>query len=97
MNKQVENKHRIKKILKIIGFSLLGIVTIFVIASIGVGVYFSNHKEKIVADINQKINGNIINIMVSGRGLIARLRNASTPMVNETTAPMTVQYHNICA
>lgn len=59
MNKQVENKHRIKKILKIIGFSLLGIVTIFVIASIGVGVYFSNHKEKIVADINQKINENI--------------------------------------
>ena len=59
MNKPIEKKSRIKKILKFIGFSLLGLFTLFVILSVGVGIYFSNNKEKIVAEINQKINENI--------------------------------------
>ena len=59
MNKPIKKKQGIKKILKIIGFSLLGIFTVFIIASVAVGIYFSNHKEKIIAEINQKINENI--------------------------------------
>lgn len=59
MEKSVEKKPVIKKILKVVGFSLLEIFTLFIIVSIVVGVYFNNHKDKIVTEINQKINENI--------------------------------------
>ena len=59
MNKPIEKKSQIKKILKTIGFSLLGFFTLFVILSVGVGIYFSNNKDKIVTEINQRINENI--------------------------------------
>ncbi|MGZ9735020.1 AsmA family protein [Flavobacterium sp. GNP002] len=48
-----------RKIIKIIGFLLLGIVAFFVISSAVFSVYFNNNKAKIVTQINAKINKNI--------------------------------------
>lgn len=59
MNISEEQKRKIKKILKITGFSLLGIIVAFVLLSIAIGIYFKDNKEKIIAEINLKINENI--------------------------------------
>ncbi|QIH39183.1 AsmA family protein [Flavobacterium sp. Sr18] len=48
-----------RKIIKRIGFLLLGIVAFLVIASAVLSVYFKNNKAEIVTQINAKINENI--------------------------------------
>jgi hypothetical protein len=55
-----------RKIIKRIGFLLLGIVAFLVIASAVLSVYFKNNKEEIVTQINAKINENITGTIVIG-------------------------------
>jgi hypothetical protein len=55
-----------RKIIKRIGFLLLGIVAFLVIASVVLSVYFKNNKEEIVTQINAKINENITGTIVIG-------------------------------
>ena len=55
-----------RKIIKRIGFLLLGIVAFLVIASAVLSVYFKNNKEEIVTQINAKINENITGKIVIG-------------------------------
>lgn len=58
-NKSVVQKSRSKKILKIIGFSFLGLLSLLLLAAVGVSIYFNNNKKEIVAKINVQINENI--------------------------------------
>lgn len=55
-----------RKIIKRIGFLLLGIVAFLVVASAVLSVYFKNNKEEIVTQINAKINENITGTIVIG-------------------------------
>ncbi|MBG6187023.1 AsmA family protein [Flavobacterium sp. CAN_S2] len=55
-----------RKIIKRIGFLLLGIVAFLVIASAVLSIYFKNNKEEIVTQINAKINENITGTIVIG-------------------------------
>ncbi|HEU4790132.1 MAG TPA: AsmA family protein [Flavobacterium sp.] len=50
---------RVRKILKRIGFFIIGFLGLILIFFIGLRLYFIQNKESIVTEINQKINDNI--------------------------------------
>ncbi|HKO77461.1 MAG TPA: AsmA family protein [Flavobacterium sp.] len=50
---------RVRKILKRIGFFIIGFLGLILIFFIGLRIYFNQNKETIVTDINKKINENI--------------------------------------
>src|SRR6478609_1189237 len=50
---------RFRKILKRIGFFIIGFLGLILIFFIGVRIYFTQNKETIMTEINQKINDNI--------------------------------------
>lgn len=51
---------RIKKIFKIIGFSLLGLLSLILVSAIGLRIYFESNKTEIIKKINTQINENIL-------------------------------------
>jgi len=57
--KQYSKEPGFKKILKRIGYVLIGVLGIILISFIGLRVYFNMNKTKIVTEINKEINDNI--------------------------------------
>lgn len=60
MEKENIKSNLFKKILKRVGYFVIGFIAIVLIFLIGIRVYFTQNKGKIVAEINQKINENTI-------------------------------------
>lgn len=50
----------LKKIFKIIGFSLLGLLSLILVSAIGLRIYFESNKTEIIKKINTQINENIL-------------------------------------
>ncbi|MBW4359188.1 AsmA family protein [Flavobacterium taihuense] len=53
------NSNRLKKIGKKIGFFFIGFFVLILVLFIGVRIYFTQNKQTILTEINQKINDNI--------------------------------------
>jgi hypothetical protein len=57
--KEILKTSRTRKILKRIGFFVIGFLGLILIFFIGLRIYFNQNKETIMTEINQKINDNI--------------------------------------
>ena len=89
MLRTIQDNHRLKKVLKIVGYFLLGIFTLFIILSISASIYFNKHKKEIVASINEKINENIngtVNIGDVNFSLLRGLPNFALTVAQLTAA-----------
>jgi hypothetical protein len=64
--KEVLKTSRAKKILKRIGFFILGLLGLILVFFIGLRIYFNQNKDSIVADINKKINDNVAGQVIIG-------------------------------
>ena len=57
--KELLKTNRTRKILRRIGFFVLGLLGLILVIFIGLRIYFNQNKEAIMTEINQKINDNI--------------------------------------
>ena len=76
-NKEFLKTNRVRKILKRIGFFILGILVVILIFFAGLRIYFTQNKDVIVTDINKKIPISIGILYTDGLGTFSIQYTAS--------------------